>query len=298
MKFSLSMKAALSCAAVFLAAGLCSAADPFLTSPDADKTIRVYLDEGNVLRVERNAKEVFQVRLGLKSNKANYDFSQLKLKGQLPSGNNVALVTEKYTAVNGKRSERTVRMNEKTLVFGEGANQIGVIVRAGSDSFAFRYNVGGSGDVEFQGESTSFVFPLTDGFRMQRRVTSYEDRYIAYTADQLRGGPQGGQGGQRGPGGFGGGRGGRGGANRNWNYPLLFNSADKSTWGLLSETWFDGTYCGTYLVSSVDDNGVSFTTHYPDPGEGANQGAVNPTTTLPWKSPWRCVVIGTLADIV
>ncbi len=298
MKFSLSMKAALSCAAVFIAAGLCSAADPFLTSPDAGKTIRVYLDEGNVLRVERNTAEVFKVRLGLKSNKADYDFSQLKLQGQVPSGNRVTLVTEKYTSVNGKRSERSFQMNEKTLVFGEGANQIGVIVRAGSDSFAFRYSVGGSGDVEFQGESTSFVFPLTDGFRMQRRVTSYEDRYIAYTADQLRG-PQGGQGGPggRGPGGPGG-RGGRGGANRNWNYPLLFNSADKSTWGLLSETWFDGTYCGTYLQSSVDDKGVSFTTHYPDPGEGANQGAVNPTVTLPWKSPWRCVVIGTLANIV
>ncbi|MBO7089141.1 MAG: glycoside hydrolase family 97 N-terminal domain-containing protein, partial [Lentisphaeria bacterium] len=283
MKFSLSMKAALSCAAVFLAAGLCSAADPFLTSPDADKTIRVYLDEGNVLRVERNATEVFQVRLGLKSNKANYDFSQLKLKGQVPSGSSVVLVSEKYTAVNGKRSERNFQMNEKTLVFGEGENQIGVIVRAGSDSFAFRYNIGGSDDVEFQGETTSFVFPLTDGFRMQRRVTSYEDRYIAYTADELKpqqqGGP--GQGGPRGQGGPGG-RGGRGGGNsnpvRNWNYPLLFNSADKSTWGLLSETWFDGTYCGTYLVSDFTDNGVTFTTHYPDQGEGAGQGAVNPTT--------------------
>ena len=43
---------------------------------------------------------------------------------------------------------------------------------------------------------------------------------------------------------------------------------------------------------------MTFTTHYPDPGEGANQGAVNPTTTLPWKSPWRCVILGTLADIV
>ena len=77
MKFSLSMKTAISCAAVFLAAGICSAAEPFLTSPDEGKTIRVFLDEGNVLRVERNAAEVFQVRLGLKSDKVNYDFSQL-----------------------------------------------------------------------------------------------------------------------------------------------------------------------------------------------------------------------------
>jgi len=307
MKFSISMKTALSCAAIFFAAGICSAADPFLTSPDAGKTIRVYLDEGNVLRVERNEKEVFQVRLGLKSDKANYDFSQLKLRSRIPAGSNVVLVSESYTSVNGKRSERSFKMNEKTLVFGEGSEQIGVVVRAGDNSFAFRYTVLGPAgtQVEFQGETTAFTFPLTDGFRMQRRVAQYEERYNAYTADELKPQQQGGQGGPGMGGGFPGGgfggpgRGGRGGnRNRNWNYPLLFNSADKSTWGLLSETYFDGTYCGTYLVSDVTDKGVTFTTHYPDPGEGAGQGAVNPLTTLPWKSPWRCVVIGTLADIV
>ena len=303
MKFSTTMKTALSCAAVFFAAGIAAAADPVLTSPDRAKTIRVYLDEGNVLRVERNDSEVFKVRLGLKSDKAEYDFSKLKLQGQLPSANSAVLVSETYTSVNGKRSERSFKMNEKTLVFSGEAGQIGVVLRAGDNSFAFRYSLGGSGPVEFQGESTTFTFPLTDGFRMQRRVTSYEDRYNAYTANDLKpqqGGPGQGQGGPGGPGGFGGFGGGRGnrGPNRNWNYPLLFNSADKSTWGLLSETYFDGTYCGTYLQTSVTDDGVSFATHYPDPGEGAGQGAVNPTTTLPWKSPWRCVVIGTLADIV
>ena len=183
MKFATTMKTALSCAAVFFAAGICSAAEPFLTSPDDAKTIRVYLDEGNVLRVERNAAEVFKVRLGLKSDKADYDFSKLKLQGQVPSGKSVVLVSEKYTSVNGKRSERSFRMNEKTLVFSGEAGQIGVVVRAGGDSFAFRYSIGGSGPVEFQGETTAFTFPLTDGFRMQRRVTSYEDRYNAYTAN-------------------------------------------------------------------------------------------------------------------
>ena len=50
MKFSLSMKTALSCAAVFFAAGI-YAAEPVLTSPDDAKTVCVYLDDGNVLRV-------------------------------------------------------------------------------------------------------------------------------------------------------------------------------------------------------------------------------------------------------
>ena len=151
MKLILSMKVAFFCAFAVIAAGLCPAAEELLTSPDAGKTIRVFLDEGNVLRVERSTTEVFQVRLGLKSNKTEYDFSKLKLKEQLPSGNSAALVTEKYTAVNGKRSERTVRMNEKTLVFGDDNKQIGIVIRAGKDSFAFRYAIDGSGDVEFQG---------------------------------------------------------------------------------------------------------------------------------------------------
>ena len=289
MKLILSMKVAFFCAFAVIAAGLCPAAEELLTSPDAGKTIRVFLDEGNVLRVERSSTEVFQVRLGLKSNKTEYDFSKLKLKEQLPSGNSAALVTEKYTAVNGKRSERTVRMNEKTLVFGDDNKQIGIVIRAGKDSFAFRYTIDGSGDVEFQGESTMFSFPLTNGFRLQNRVIGYEDLYYSYNADSLRGHSRGNdnQGNNR-----------ERSQIKNWNYPLLFNSADKSTWGLLSETYFDGTYCGTYLQSTVSDNKVTFTTHYPDSWEGAGQGSVNPKTNLPWKSPWRCAIIGTLADIV
>ena len=192
MKFSLSMKSALVCAAVFFAAGCVTAADPVLTSPDDAKTIRVYLDEGNVLRVERNATEVFKVQLGLKSDKAEYDFSKLKLQGQVPAANSSLLVSETYTSVNGKRSERSFKMNEKTLVFNGEAGQIGVVLRAGDNSFAFRYHLGGSGPVEFQGETSAFVFPLTDGFRMQRRVTSYEDRYMTYTADTLKPQQQGG----------------------------------------------------------------------------------------------------------
>ena len=252
MKFSTTMKTALSCAAVLLAVG-CGAASGsgqssegsgrvspdncILASPGNADAVRVYLNPGNVLRVMHDGAEVFRVNLGLKSDKTNYDFGELKLAGTSPSGKDAVLVTEKYTSVNGKRSERSVRMNEKTLVFSDakGENKIGVVLRAGDNAFAFRYSLAGSGQVEFQGESTKFTFPLTDGFRMQRRVTSYEDRYIAYTADELKpqqprqggqGGP--GQGGPGGFGGFGGFGGGRGrGPNRNWNYPLLFNSADK-----------------------------------------------------------------------
>ena len=133
MKFATTMKTALSCAAILIAAG-CGAASGsgqssdgsgkvpdncLLASPDDAAAVRVFLEPGNVLRVMHDDAEAFRVNLGIKSDKANYDFGELKLAGTSPSGKDVVLVTEKYTSVNGKRSERSVRMNEKTLVFAD-----------------------------------------------------------------------------------------------------------------------------------------------------------------------------------
>ena len=78
MKFATTMKTALSCAAILLAAG-CGAASGsgqssegsipdncLLASPDDATAVRVYLDPGNVLRVMHDGAEVFRVNLGLR----------------------------------------------------------------------------------------------------------------------------------------------------------------------------------------------------------------------------------------
>jgi len=54
------------------------------------------------------------------------------------------------------------------------------------------------------------------------------------------------------------------------------------------------TYCGTKL-SNIDDKS-QFKLSFPDPGDG--NGEPQPTVSLPWKSPWRVIIMGSLADIV
>ena len=281
-----SLKKALTCAAALLtavSATMFSACDEeklpenlILTAPDtsylAPDALGVYLADGNMLQVKRGGTEVMNVQLGLKSDKTNYDISSMTLKGGIPK--KAKLVAEQYRAVSGKRSECSYRMNEKTLVFAnQDGSEIGVTIRLGADSFAFRYELDGAAGtpVEFQGESTAYHFPETDTFRLQRRELGYEDRYPEYAASDL--------------------------PDKLVEYPIFFHNADKTTWGLISETGFDGSYCGCLLKISAKEKGVIRTT-YPEQWESNGHGAVNPKTSLPWKSPWRAAVIGSLANIV
>lgn len=258
------------CIVFTVVSGFVFSAEHIVTSPDVPGTIRVFLDQGNTLLVKRSGEEVFRVKLGLKSSLADYDFSKLTLS----SSGSVRHVVDSYKAVSGKRSACGLNMNERTLVFsGEQGKQISVSVRAGRDSFAFRYEINGTLNekIEFQGENTAYIFRETDRFRVQKRELGYEEIYHEYGSSDLGGNTK--------------------------EYPVFFHSADKNIWGLVTETGFDGTYCGCLLRTVEGEKGI-FHTIYPDRGESNGHGAVNPVTVLPWKSPWRCAVIGTLADVV
>jgi hypothetical protein len=79
-----------------------------------------------------------------------------------------------------------------------------------------------------------------------------------------------------------------------WSYPALFNSVDTVCWFLIHEADLNRSYCGTKL--SNDEDKSHFKLVFPDPGDG--NGESQPTITLPWKSPWRVIIMGSLADIV
>ncbi len=81
---------------------------------------------------------------------------------------------------------------------------------------------------------------------------------------------------------------------QNWCYPALFNSADSICWYLIHEADVNRNYCATKL-SNIENKSVYKVT-IPHPGEG--EGEAQPTINLPWKSPWRVIIIGSLADIV
>ena len=81
-----------------------------------------------------------------------------------------------------------------------------------------------------------------------------------------------------------------------WGYPALFNTANKSSWALVHEADVDRTYCGTKLSNATDSSKYKLT--FPNPKDGRGMGESTPTIALPWKSPWRVIIMGTLADIV
>ncbi|MBM4029937.1 MAG: glycoside hydrolase family 97 protein, partial [Planctomycetes bacterium] len=82
-----------------------------------------------------------------------------------------------------------------------------------------------------------------------------------------------------------------------WAFPLLFCTADRSRWALLTEASLDGSYCGTRLTQKTVD-GV-YRIRFPDEGEGDGTGAAEPSWTLPWTTPWRVVILGdSVGDIV
>jgi hypothetical protein len=81
-----------------------------------------------------------------------------------------------------------------------------------------------------------------------------------------------------------------------WCYPALFKLKDSSCWYMLHEAGLDQTYCGTKLSNTADSAKYKLT--FPNPKDGRGLGESTPTVTLPWKSPWRVIIMGSLSDIV
>lgn len=87
-----------------------------------------------------------------------------------------------------------------------------------------------------------------------------------------------------------------GGTQDAWGYPALFNSPDNACWFLIHEADLGRDYCGTKLSNQQEK--TSYKLAFPDEWNGRGTGEVQPTISLPWKSPWRVIVMGTLSDIV
>jgi alpha-glucosidase len=78
-----------------------------------------------------------------------------------------------------------------------------------------------------------------------------------------------------------------------WVYPALFRSSN--TWLLVSEGSLPRNYCGTRLRSESPDG--EYSVDFPDPREIFPGGLVNPESSLPWLTPWRIIVVGSLQTV-
>lgn len=221
----------------------------------------MYLANGKV------TEAVPRIDMGLVRNDQDFSNNLVLVKTGKP-----LLINEQYTALHGKRLNRTNTATELTAYFETpGKAKMNVIIRAWNDGVTFQYEFPEKqGSFIIKDERTTYSIPQQTMRWMEKWNTANEGLYMAMSDDKVQ--------------------------QQDWCYPALFNTADKACWFLLHEADVNRDYCGTKLSNTANRNAYKLT--FPNPKDGNGQGDSLPSITLPWKSPWRVIMAGSLADIV
>lgn len=248
-----------------------------ITSPDKKNVVGLYNGQDNTgtqwyLKISRadsgrTTEVIPAIDLGLKRSDQEF-FDNLRLL----STSRPVLVRESYTTPHGKKSSSTNSAYEIVASFANPSKaRLNLIIRVYNDGVAFRYQFpekGGSFTVE--DELTAYSIPNDTKRWMEKWNPANEGLYTAMSDDKVQ--------------------------KQEWCYPALFQTKNQAAWYLLHEADLDRTYCGTKLSNTI--NADKYKLAFPDPRDGRSKGASNPIISLPWKSPWRVVIMGSLQDIV
>ena len=188
-------------------------------------------------------------------------------------------VKEEYTMLLGKRSKRVVHGNELTLRFkNTKGKEFNIIFRAHNDGVAFRYQLLGSGKATVKKEATSFVVPKDGtGFIAPYDVGIAFSGVYEQVAKQVKVGEE-------------------LTIQSGWAYPALFETAKGGPWIQITEADLDKNYCASRL--HPQPNGGIYPLIFPPKREGQGVGEPLPSAELPFKTPWRVIMVGTLSTIV
>lgn len=178
-------------------------------------------------------------------------------------------IKEQYNALHGKRSQCTNEANEFVLYFENISKaQLNVIVRVYNDGIAFRYEFPEKkGTYTIQDELTAYSIPEKTERWLEKFDLSNEGLYSAMNDATIQ---------------------------QDWCYPALFKVNNKDCWYLIHEADLDRNYAASKLTNTINKEQYKVT--LPSTEEGV--GEPFPKITLPWKSPWRVIIVGQLADIV
>jgi alpha-glucosidase len=196
------------------------------------------------------------------------------------------LVKDAYTMINAKKKNilyvATQRIIETKTASGKKMN---IVFRVSNDGVAFQYEFPGkSTDIKkITAEATSFHFNEGTRAWLQPKTeaqTGFEHTNPSYEAHYKLDIPTGTA--SPGPNG--------------WVYPALFKY--NNTWLLITEAALGRTYCGTALKQRSPDN--EYRINFPQAPEVFTNGTptLNPQSALPWKTPWRIIVIGSMKTII
>jgi hypothetical protein len=217
-----------------------------------------YFDDGKLL------ENIPGIKFGLKRSDQDFSNELIFIKSSKPK-----TLNEEYSALHGKRSRCSNSANEVVFSF-ENSNkaQMNLIVRAYNDGIAFRYQFPEKeGTYTITDELTSYLVPDSTTRWLQKFDLSNEGLYhkTNYAKDV-----------------------------GDWCYPALFNTPGEACWYLIHEADVDRNYCATKLSNHGEKTAYKVTLPYPHEGEGEALPVIN----LPWESPWRVIIMGSLSDIV
>lgn len=254
-----------------------------LTSPDKTVTVEAVVSSSGTptYRVWKGKTVVIESsKLGLASDLG--DFSK-----EVAMTDFTAVTTEKgaYTVPSEKRTHRRYQANCASFaLLHQNGNRLKVEFKATNEGVAFRYMVVGksSAPVSVTAEATTFRFPLLAKAWMHPHADaktgwaetqpSYEEYYKmdipVGTEAPLKAG---------------------------WSFPALFHA--NGVWVLITEAGLTPEYVGTRLAAQ-SPNG-EYAIAFPQMGETLTANELNhPVTKLPFASPWRAIVLGSLAKVV
>lgn len=252
-----------------------SAAQWSVASPDQNVSITVTQNSDGALTYTVNHASVEVIhpsRLGIVRDDQTFA-DQLIFDSATPQ----ITIDETYEMLIGRRSSLRNHANEIALNFHNANNaQLQIILRAYDDGVAFRYFFPETDSTPHTvtEELTSFKI-ATDGQMWSQpydQVTAWSspayERYFTNAAPV----------GTRAS--FIDGTG--------WAFPALFHADQR--WILISEADLGGNYFGAHLGPRPSEG--EYEIDMPLEDEALGIGSVEPTSTLPWLTPWRMIIVG------
>jgi alpha-glucosidase len=254
-------------------------------SPDKSLEVIVKIDKSGipVYSVTRDKQIVLEnSRLGIIREDA--DFSKdLKIRKR----NKSEIIDDDYTLLSGKRRHCSYHANKRSVIFvNDQDEEMEVIFQVSNDGVAFCYRFGKPTEEikKIFRENTSFNFPEgskawlhphTDAKTGWCNVEPCYEMHYHQGIDVGTPAP----------------------FKAGWSLPALFLSNKNNTWVLVTESGLESNYCGSRLSQQSPDGEYLIT--FPQEGERTSSEApFKPQSALPWQTPWRVLVIGSLKEIV
>lgn len=245
-----------------------------ISSPDGHLKLQVFSEEGKAsYNVILQGKAMLEKSpLGLVTNES--DFSKnLKFVDSKKD-----IVSKKYTNEKIKKSEVHYNANTLTVNFiNADQHQISIEFQVSNNNIAFHYNIppmkerlsvvvqSETTGYRFPSQTTTFLSPMMKpmtGFA--RTAPSYES---GYKADAELGMP----------------------SDYGYVFPGLFHIGNEG-WVLLSETGVNSTYCASHLETTAEKS--LYKVAYPNIAENNGFGSTGAAVSLPGKTPWRTITVG------